>query len=59
LISRAERAFAAEPLGESPFSTLGGVIQILSFFYNVALPFQVLAVAAFSSSLAIFPLILS
>ncbi len=40
-------AFAAEPLGESPFSTLGGVIQII-IFYNVAFPFQSLAVAGFS-----------
>ena len=53
-------AFAAEPLGESPFSSLGGVIQII-IFYNVVLPFQPLAVAAFpfSSALAKIPLILS
>ena len=37
---RAERAFAAEPLGESPFSTLGGVIQIVTCFNLCFAPFQ-------------------
>ncbi len=57
---RAERAFAAEPLGEPPFTTLGGIIQILVFF-SVDFPFQSLVVAAFpfSSALAKIPLILS